>query len=369
MTKLALYIHIPFCLKKCAYCDFNSVPLKSQDTSRRYIQRLLGEIRQHGETHAQGRIVDTIYFGGGTPSLLAPRDIRDTLTAVQQCFTVGARPEITIEGNPGTVTRDKLRGYTDCGVTRLSLGSQSFIDSELKLLGRVHTAKDICTAYEAAREAGFRNISLDLIFGLPAQHSEDLSYSLGEILRLAPEHVSTYSLTIEKGTLLARMVAAKKLPYPDQDTQAHMFRTIEKTLSGNGYTQYEISNFAKKGYESRHNQAYWTGKDYIGFGAGAHSYLDGVRYANTKDAVCYIERNRVKRFGKLSDDERFRERIVLGLRMLKGIAIGKHAASRSNLQTRIQPLIDDGLLEYRKGILKLTDTGVFFYDTVAVELL
>lgn len=369
MKQLSVYVHIPFCAKKCAYCDFNSVALKNRRTTRRYVDSLLGEIEHEALRHAKGYCVDTIYFGGGTPSVIAPEDIARILHVIRGSCDVSKKAEITIEVNPGTVASRMLGTYRKLGINRLSIGSQSFIDSELQLLGRIHTAKEIASAFTAAREAGFTNISLDLIFGLPDQAENSVACSLAEILRLKPEHVSTYSLTIEKGTPLARSIAQKKLPLPDQEVQADMFRGIIRTLSAHGYRHYEISNFAKHGYESRHNQAYWTGKEYIGFGAGAHSYMDGVRYANTKDVAGYLTHNRKKKFRILTAEERSWEHIVLGLRMLKGIAVTNGAIPRKALLKKIEPLIDQGLLEYRDGQLKLTDTGVFFYDTVAVELL
>jgi len=369
MKNLAAYIHIPFCVKKCAYCDFNSIPLKANSIGSSYINALIRDINRHDASCEKKYRVDTIYLGGGTPSVLSPADISKVLKTLGTAFSLKRGAETTIEVNPGTVTYPKLKAYSDIGINRLSIGAQSFIDRELTLLGRIHTAKETYATCAAARAAGFNNISLDLIFGLPGQDSDSLRYSLGEILRLSPEHISTYSLTVEKGTPLARTIAQEKLPHPDQEVQADMFRSIIRTLEKYGYRHYEISNFAKNGYESKHNQAYWTGKEYIGFGAGAHSYIGGVRSANTKDVSQYIARNRIKRSRKLSPDEQSRERIVLGLRMRGGIAVPPEVRSRKDFLNKIEPLIDQGLLEYRGGRLKLTGTGVFFYDTVAVELL
>ncbi|HRZ86644.1 MAG TPA: radical SAM family heme chaperone HemW [bacterium] len=369
MKPLSVYIHIPFCVRKCAYCDFNSVSEHTPQLMRRYCGALMEEIETYARRLESRYAVETVYFGGGTPTLLAPSDLDGILSLLRQRFAWRPRPEITIETNPGTSTSQQLRALAAIGVNRLSIGAQSFDDAELRLLGRIHRTADTCRTFESARKAGFANIGLDLIYGLPGQSAAGVARSIDEIARLAPEHVSTYSLTVEKGTPLSRSIAEGILVRPDEKTQAAMFRAVIASLVKRRYRHYEISNFARRGFESRHNSAYWTGADYIGIGAGAHSFLSGRRYMNAVSVRSYIAHNRRRYDRALSGDERLWEKIALGLRLTKGVCLRDSAVRREELSKKAESLVKEGLLTMSHDLLKLTKKGVIFYDRVAVELI
>ncbi len=293
--KLELYIHTPFCVKKCAYCDFLSFPADEQ-TQEEYVNALLSEIAWYGR-QMSGYELATVYIGGGTPTWLRTELMLAVLDAVGNSFLVQRDAEVSMECNPGTVTGAKLQSYRSAGVNRLSIGLQSTEDAELKLLGRMHTYEQFIKTYEMARNAGFGNISVDLISGLPHQTLEVFSGSLQRVVRLRPEHVSVYALMIEKGTPFYdeyKFDAVRQqggLPteaLPSEDDAYRMYKMAQYMLEEAGYRQYEISNFAKKGYECRHNIGYWTRADYLGLGLGAASLIDNVRYTNTRDLYRYI---------------------------------------------------------------------------------
>ncbi len=319
---LGLYIHIPFCKSKCIYCDFYSLP-NSEEKMDRYVSvlcRQLAEIAPRAAAHE----VDTVYFGGGTPSWLGEKRLRQILKTVEKRYRLAKKPEVTLEANPDSAGDWKvLRTLRRAGFNRLSLGVQSADDEQLKILGRPHTFAQAEEAAAAARRAKIKNLSLDLIYGLPGQTLESWKETLEKAAALSPEHLSCYGLKVEEGTPLRDML--ETLDLPDDDAQADMYLWTVERLGGLGYRQYEISNFAKPGYESRHNLKYWTLGEYAGFGPGAHSDLGDVRYAYIRDLDAYCLG--VEAQGDiLSENERIppRERdveyLMLGLRLAKGVS-------------------------------------------------
>ena len=281
---MLIYVHIPFCVRKCHYCAFNS---KVGDSSERatYVDALIREINLRNDNST----VETIYFGGGTPTTLELAQLEKIFAAVEKNFNVASGAEITIEANPGTVDENYLRGLRDIGFNRLSLGVQSFNDALLKIIGRIHTSRAAVDTVALAKNF-FANVSVDLMYGLPNQTLEDVCDDLERVKALDVAHVSIYGLEVEDGTKFFELARAGKLNLPDENTCADMYDLITETLPALGYHRYEISNFAKKNFESRHNCGYWTGKKYFGFGAGAHSFDGKVRTSNVRDVKTYIER-------------------------------------------------------------------------------
>lgn len=284
--KLGIYIHIPFCLSKCHYCDFCSLPAAKTDKIDAYAVALLNEIATFANNRDKKQTVDTVYFGGGTPTLLSVENLSDILSCVKENFELLTDVEITIEANPKTADRQKLSDIRSLGVNRLSIGMQSVHDGELKALGRIHTYRDFEQFYYDSRKAGFDNVSVDLMYGIPMQSMDSFDVSLRRLCELSPEHISSYCLKIEENT---RFYQKKDtLALPDEDTVCDMYEHMSNILSDAGYNKYEISNFSREGKESRHNLKYWKYDDYTGFGSGAHSYVDGVRYSNSRDIDAYI---------------------------------------------------------------------------------
>lgn len=288
--EIGIYIHIPFCKSKCFYCDFLSFSNKNELMDE-YIDVLLKEIEN---CNLDIYKIKTLYIGGGTPSILNSKCIGRIIKSLRRY--IKEKAEITIEVNPGTVNKEKLQNYIEFGINRLSIGTQSTNDRILKSIGRVHHAKDFFDTYEMARRVGFKNINVDLMLGLPSQSMEELKLSVSDILMLNPEHISIYSLILEEGTILEEMVRSGDLQIIDEDMERRMYWETKKMLEDSGYIHYEISNFAKIGYESMHNVDCWNQHEYIGFGVSAHSYVDGIRYSNTEGIEDYINNIKNKRF-------------------------------------------------------------------------
>ena len=289
-NNLELYIHTPFCVKKCAYCDFLSFPADT-NTQIQYVHALLNEIRFYGERMGDYQ-VSTIYIGGGTPSWLEPELLVAIMDQVYKSFRVREDAEVSIECNPGTVTTAKLEAYRRAGINRLSIGLQSANNEELKMLGRIHTYEQFLKTYELARNAGYTNINVDLMSGLPHQSAESFADTLQKVIRLKPEHISAYSLIIEKGTpfyekykfdMVRQEAGMKTELLPTEDDVYKMLKLTQLVLAKAGYDRYEISNYAKPGYECRHNIGYWTRENYLGLGLGAASLVDNVRYSNKRE--------------------------------------------------------------------------------------
>lgn len=375
MKSLELYIHIPFCVKKCAYCDFLSGP--SDEKSREnYIELLCDEIKA-----SKGRVeayeVSTIFFGGGTPSILRGDQIEKIMDEIRKAFELADDVEITVEMNPGTVTEEKLVAYKKAGINRLSIGLQSVHDEELRLLGRIHTFEEFLYSYELARKVGFKNINIDLISAIPGQTVESWEESLRTVIALKPEHISAYSLIIEEGTPFYEKYggSAGENLLPTEDEEREIYWRTKKILKEAGYERYEISNYAKPGYECRHNVGYWERTPYLGFGIGAASLYEETRHANPSDLKVYSECLSEKfRAERLSVEEQMEEFMFLGLRMMKGISKEKFAAEfRVDIEevygTQIEKLKSLELLEENGDRIYLTEKGIDVSNAVFVEFM
>ena len=375
-----IYLHIPFCIRKCLYCDFLSMP-QGAETREQYVNALICEILHQGVC-PPGTPVETIFFGGGTPSILEERQLAAILGALQERFCVRKDAEISLEMNPGTADLGKLRAMREMGFNRLSIGVQSMHDGELRLLGRIHTRKEAREAFQLAREAGFENINLDLMSALPGQSLQDWSDTLAEAAAWEPEHISAYSLIIEPGTPFAAMYESGDLPpVPDEGTDRQMYHFTRKYLARHGFEQYEISNYAKPGRECRHNIGYWTGRDYLGFGIGAASFADGVRFSNRADLQGYIRAMEAQDIAavrteqhRLTEQEKMEEFMFLGLRMTAGVR-GTEFASRFGKQIEdvygemLRKHISQGVLLRTEDGVRLTQRGVDVSNYVLADYL
>ena len=320
--KIGLYIHVPFCLSKCHYCDFCSRTRVDEETRELYVKRLCEEIRAFGDYCKARPVADTVYFGGGTPTLLSPAQFSLILDAVNDIFGIDAGAEITAETNPKSTDSAKLRNMRSVGINRLSIGMQSVHDNELRVLGRIHKHADFLSTYEDARQAGFDNISADLMYGIPEQTMESFRDSVKTLISIAPEHISSYCLTVEDGTNFGRR--RDSLVLPDEDAVSEMYIMMTDMLRECGYEKYEISNFAHNGQVSRHNLKYWKREDYIGFGPAAHSFFGGVRFANSRDVEGYLNGKDIKEYSEIiSGDDAMDEYVMLGMRLCEGIDIAE----------------------------------------------
>ena len=361
---VSLYIHIPFCLKKCRYCDFLSGP-QTQQQRERYVQALVREIRGQKDC-PPGTPVDTVFFGGGTPSVLTMDQIGRILDAARENFSFLPDAEISLEMNPGTADPGKLLAFRQAGINRLSIGVQSMHNEELRLLGRIHSAEQAREAFVMAREAGFDNISIDLISALPGQTFDSWADSLRQAVEWKPEHISAYSLIIEPGTPFFDLFEKGKLPaLPDEETDREMYHYTRRFLAQHGYARYEISNYALPGRECRHNSGYWTGHPYLGLGAGAASYVNGTRFSNIADINSYTEAlSRPVRtdIRTLTQEEKMEEFMFLGLRMTTGVsaAVFQDRFGRTLEEvygSLIRRHIAQGLLEETEEGFCLTEKG------------
>lgn len=320
LKPLGLYVHIPFCVKKCAYCDFNSYPLECFDADN-YVSALIEEI-DNLKKYAKDYYLDTIFFGGGTPSLLNDEQIKRICEKIKFSFYIDDNVEWSMECNPGTVSLKSLKNYRKLGINRISMGVQSLKDKELKTLGRIHKVKEFMEAYTAIRVAGFENFNFDLIFSLPDQTLKDFTDTLEKMMLYSPPHLSLYSLQLEEGTKLYN--EQEKYQFPTDEENRLMYEKAKEILGKNGYVQYEISNFAKEGFESKHNLKYWSGDEYLGIGAGASSYFLETRYDNPETVDEYINFAHEHKLlfsenNKLSKEEQMSEFMFMGLRKTKGI--------------------------------------------------
>lgn len=368
-----VYVHVPFCRTKCTYCAFVSGDY-DEALAARYLPALEREIRLAGASDGRPH-VDTIFFGGGTPSLLPAAELAGLVSALCEAFDVAPDAEITVEMNPGTLTPAKLDVYREAGVTRASVGVQSFDDDELRSIGRVHDAEEARAAVRMLRAAGFDNVSLDLIAGLPHQSREVWRHNLDEALALEPDHLSLYLLELHPGTRLARDVEAGRIARPDDDVAAEMYFAMVDRLAAAGFEHYEISNFARGGRRrSRHNEKYWTDAPYYGFGVSAHAYLDGERRANVRQIAAYAEA--VERDGTgvaertpIGAGERAAEAAFLGLRRLEGIDVAAFAERHGvelleAYREGLEQFFDVGLVEVVDGRLRLTRSGLVLSNEV-----
>lgn len=371
--EIGVYVHIPFCKQKCYYCDFISYCNKDNLIDD-YVKAVKKEIRMQ---NIQSQIT-TVYIGGGTPSYIDSKYIVEIIEEIKK-KNISKRPEITIEVNPGTVTKEKLKNYKKCGINRLSIGLQSAQDEILKEIGRIHNFEQFLETYQMARKVGFKNINVDLILGIPNQRIKDLKNSLEKIIELQPEHISVYSLIVEDGTPIVNKIEKGELELPDEDTERNMYWYVKNTLELNGYIHYEISNFAKKGRESKHNKNCWNQNQYFGFGVAAHSYRDITRYSNTEKIEEYIknvmterlDRNRIiHEIQKEYDAEK--EYMLLGLRKIEGINISEFKLKFGDnpiylFRNELKKLTDEGLIIVDEDYIRLTNKGIDLANLVWEE--
>lgn len=378
--ELELYIHIPFCVRKCAYCDFLSNPA-NQKMREAYVDALVKEIRAYKEM-ASDYVVTTIFLGGGTPSVLDGAQMKRIFAALREIFEVCPGAEITMEANPGTVTREKLKAYQEAGINRISFGLQSVNNEELKMLGRIHTYEEFLESYWLARECGFENINIDLISAIPKQTLKSWEETLTKVIQLDPEHISAYSLIIEEGTPFAKIYGegcAGEKELPSEEEEREIYQRTEVLLGEAGYHRYEISNYAKDGKECRHNLGYWERKEYLGIGLGASSLINNMRFHNIEDLTSYIqnseslEKIQCER-ETLSETEQMEEFIFLGFRKMQGISENEFAeifgqSIQACYGANIERLKQEGLLLEENGFLKLTKQGIDISNYVFAELL
>ena len=373
MKPAGIYIHIPFCRSRCSYCDF-ATGMYNASLAERYVENLINEIGSWREVESPAG-VDTIYFGGGTPSLLSPSQLERLLRAVHNRFSVSGNAEVTIEINPGTVTPEALGAFRRLGISRASFGAQTFDDGELARLGRSHTSDDTRRTFRYLRDAGFDNVSFDLIAGLPGQTMANWQRNLAEAFSLRPEHLSFYLLEVHQGTPLASHIKNGLQPKPDDDLAAEMYEVMLDRAAEVGYQHYEISNLCLPGYESRHNTKYWTAAPYYGFGCSAHSYDgDFRRWANERDLNLYMEmiehgRAAVVSQSLLTKTDRQAEAVFLGLRMMQGFSFKEHertfgADLRIKHENDLTRFREAGLIECTGDLLKLTRAGALLSNEV-----
>lgn len=366
----SLYIHIPFCIKKCIYCDFCSIPY-DESLALNYTDAVIGEIELVRELAGE---LETVYIGGGTPTVLPTMSLIRLSNKIKDSFMLSSDVEITVEVNPGTVDMEKARVLSGAGVNRFSIGVQSFDDNELKFLGRVHGSGDAIKAIAAIRYAGIRNLSIDLIYGLPGQALNNWYSTIRQAIEIMPEHISTYELTPEKGTPLYEAISRGELEKPNEETIIEMYYHAIGSFADAGYRHYEISNFARPGFECRHNLNYWNRGQYIGVGAGAHSFIEGRRIRNTGNVEKYIEAlsegdSSVVESSELSREDAVKESIFLGLRKREGLDIRKVREYLGiDVSGYSHELMDRGLLMVEGDHLKLTNEGIMVSNSVIAEL-
>lgn len=401
MKKLEIYIHIPFCAKKCDYCDFLSMRA-DEGTKREYVNGLIREI-ELSKDMMKGYKVDTVFIGGGTPSILREDYIEKIMQTLKDNCELSENAEITIECNPGTVNLKKLEAYKKSGINRISFGLQSANDNELRELGRIHDFEGFVESYKLARKAGFNNINVDLMSALPGQTPESYRDTLNKVIELNPEHISAYSLIVEDGTPMEERVEQNLVTLPDEDTEREMYYLTREVALKNGYNRYEISNYAKTGYECRHNEGYWKRVEYLGFGLGAASLYQNKRYSNVsnlneyigllldggndedyyggmvyQDDVWDIQEDTLNilhgKISTLSNKDMMEEFMFLGLRMTEGVSEEKFKMDFGrNIDAVygevIEKLEKQYLLERKEGRIKLTDRGVDISNYVMSEFL
>ena len=372
MKELGIYVHIPFCKRKCAYCDFISFSGKAR-LIEKYVEALKREINKC-KISKEDYMVKTIYFGGGTPSFIESKYIVEILEAIKEKFNISKNAEITIEINPGTVTEEKLKDYYEVGINRISFGLQSTNSQLLKLVGRIHSYSSFLEGYNLARKTGFKNINVDLMIGLPVQTLKDVQKDLSRIIELNPEHVSVYSLIVEEGTRIEEKIKNKELYLPSEKLERKMYWEVKKKLEEAGYIHYEISNFAKAGYESKHNLSCWNQEEYLGFGLAAHSYFNNVRYSNTDDFEEYFDwpENSKIIHERQTDEDKQKEFMLLGLRKIEGVAISdfKNKFIENPIylyRETLNKLVTQGLIEVDIDSIKLTNRGIDLANLVWEE--
>ncbi len=376
MKSIGIYIHIPFCIKKCNYCNFNSFDSYDQNQIKAYTQALFKDIETSAKKQRQ-YTVNSIYIGGGTPSFIKAEYIRDIIKEIRQGFKMGVNPEIAIEVNPNSVSKEKLLIYKKAGINRISMGVQSFNNKYLKILGRAHSADQIKKVLNLIKQQGFKNISIDLIYGIPDQSLADWQFELKSAIDSDISHISLYDLVIEKNTLFYDI--RHQLNLVDNDQQTLMYKAAHNILTDNKFIHYEISSFAKNNMHSRHNLIYWNNLEYIGFGAGAYSYINRERFSKAKDILKYQQQAEKTKFRHyqaetLSPRKLIEETLILRLRLLSGF---KLINIEDNLNQKmpqqiikvLNEFIKQGFILFRNNRYKLSKKGLLHYDTIASEFL
>lgn len=375
MKETAIYIHIPFCDHKCIYCDFYSII--NYDNVSSYLNALIKEIEIRGEEYSSDRKVISIFFGGGTPSFMEPEYIGRIIEAMRENFVVADDVEITLETNPGTVDEKKLKKFLSAGINRISIGIQSFNDDELKFLTRIHNSETAVATVHSAEKAGFKNISIDLIFNLPNQTKELWQSNLEKAVGLPITHISAYSLILEKGTILNKMVLDGKVTMQDSDHDADLYEMTIDYLFKNKFEQYEVSNFCLPGFECKHNNAYWRYKEYLGFGTSAHSFVNGKRWWNYSSLNFYLEKmktvNPVAGEETLTSEQIHEEYFMLAMRS-KGLDINEYKNCFGNdwlekKKDEINKYAADGFLVIENNFIKFTSQGYALCDEIIAKLL
>ena len=374
---LGLYLHIPYCLHKCGYCDFNSHP-ENQVESVQYVEALLKELKFYSTT-LKSYNVPTVFMGGGTPTILPPSQLKKILDTVRQSFNLTPDCEITIEANPATIKLETLQEIHAAGYNRISIGVQSFDEKELQLLERVHSEEEIHSTVHRARSANFENLSMDLMFALPDQSTEKWQSHLKQATAKNPDHLSTYNLTIEPATAFFKLQEKGKLCLPHEDIQLEMYETTIQVLEDAGYSQYEISNFSKPGMESQHNINYWNNGEYLGVGAGASSYLNGERSKNINLPSIYIREIETKASAvdtreRLEPLQAMGETLMLGLRLLKGVSIdvfeNRFQVSFQKVYGKaVESLLNQELITFNQNRIALSRKGLFLADSVILKFM
>jgi oxygen-independent coproporphyrinogen III oxidase len=369
-----IYIHIPFCRRKCHYCNFFSI------ASLKYKQHFLGALLEEiylQRSYLAGKEIKSVYFGGGTPSLLDPDDIQQIYQEIRKYYSISLDAEITLEANPDDLDKSRIDKYLQIGVNRISIGVQSFHDKDLSYLNRIHSASKALDAIQAIRSAGFKNISIDLIYGIPGLTSEQWEENLEIAFETGVQHISAYSLTVEPRTALDILIKKKKLPAPEEDQVIDQFRIMMAKMKENGFIHYEISNFCREGFYSRHNSMYWNGEHYLGLGPSAHSYNGISRQWNVANIIDYV--NQIRRNDRffeteiLSPAQKYNEYVMTSLRTMWGCDLnkirqefGEEFAVRCSLFA--VRFIDSGLMIEKEGVYYLTDEGKLFADGIASDL-
>lgn len=366
-----LYVHIPFCVRKCNYCDFCSFNMSEVSWRNDYIDALCKEIESYRDRNIA---IDSIFFGGGTPSLLIPGEFEKICSAINRNFVVLPDTEFTVEANPKTLDRARLASFKKCGVNRLSIGLQSIHEKELKILGRIHNYDEFVDSYRLAREFGIDNINIDLMYGIPEQTMESFEKTLCQVLSLNPEHISLYGLILEVGTPLFNK--KDEISFPPEDTECDMYYLAARMLSEAGYSHYEISNYARADKECRHNLKYWRCDEYIGVGLAAYSYLDGYRYGNTNVAAEYFNLDRTKYVTevKLDNSDMAYEYVMLGFRLKEGISLSEYKRLfgidfLAGREEKISAFIKVGYLAHNSDRLSLTESGFYVSNSIINELI
>ena len=378
MERFGIYIHIPFCVKKCSYCDFVSF-CSDEKIWEQYTNAVVCEIEN--KKIENPKKVTTIYIGGGTPSLIPENYIVKIINTVKSRFKIEESAEITIEVNPGTVTEKKLVAYKNVGINRISIGLQSAEDRILKLIGRIHNYQTFLSTYNLTRNIGFENINVDLMLAIPTQTKEELLNTLNKVIELKPNHISLYSLIVEENTEIKKALEVGKLEYVDEKVEREMYWKTKRILEKNGYFHYEISNFAKRGFESKHNMDCWNQEEYIGFGIAAHSYINNKRFSNISNLEEYIKNINEENFEKnielhenQTKQDKMKEYMMIRLRKIGGISISEferrfRISPLFYFRFEIDKLVKENLLEVDLDYIKLTKKGLDFANIVFEEFI